>query len=234
MICSFGAGQYVPLAMRPLEQIMSFDVKPILSAFIGARPFEAWLTLAKLKPTRPKGQGASKRGPGSSSPAPISGPASLTSSPAARPLPAGTSAPVAPPRREEAAPSSPATTPTQPIDLEELVLGHLKPFHQRLPTGENGSATARALLLGIVRAFLSGGASIEGSWREVFEPFVAAGDLDDMPSDKTARATLNMLKASPLVRRVDHQRWRICLSEARDPKSELIQLLLRDRLERDR
>ena len=70
MICSFGAGQYVPLAMRPLEQIMSFDVKPILSAFIGARPFEAWLTLAKLKPTRPKGQGASKRGPGSSSPAP--------------------------------------------------------------------------------------------------------------------------------------------------------------------
>lgn len=23
MICSFGAGQYVPLAMRPLEQIMS-------------------------------------------------------------------------------------------------------------------------------------------------------------------------------------------------------------------
>lgn len=62
----------------------------------------------------------------------------------------------------------------------------------------------------------------------MFEPFVAAGDLDDMPSDKTARATLNMLKASPLVRRVDHQRWRMsCLSEARDPKSELIQLLLR-------
>lgn len=66
-------------------------------------------------------------------------------------------APVAPPRREEAAPSSPATTPTQPIDLEELVLGHLKPFHQRLPTGENGSATARALLLGIVRAFVRWG-----------------------------------------------------------------------------
>ena len=82
--------------------------------------------------------------------------------------------------------------------------------------------------------FCPGGASIEGSWREVFEPFVAAGDLDDMPSDKTARATLNMLKASPLVRRVDPQRWRICLSEARDPKSELIQLLLRDRLDRDR
>ena len=93
-------------------------------------------------------------------------------------------------------------------------------------------ATARAYLIGLVRKYLAREASIEGTWRDVFAPFVESGDLDDMPSDKTARAALAILKASPLVRRLDHQRWRICLDEARDLRSEVIHALLREQLDR--
>lgn len=240
MLCSFVDGQHQAVALRPLEDIQRFDLGPILIALMGKQAFDEWLTIERLKPPpsdRPPVE--DRRGPATAVPTvvrpasspPPAGP-NVIGAALLRPLAAESSNPAAAMQPVRPASTRPSAPPSQPIDLNAVVLEHLKLFHQRLPAGENGVATARALLLGIVRAYMSGRPSIEGTWRELFGAFVESGDLDDMPSDKTARAALNILKASPLVRRVDHQRWRICLDEARDPRSELIQLLAREHLER--
>jgi hypothetical protein len=150
-----------------------------------------------------------------------------------RPLPdaSPTSAPptrAAPPLHSTgSAPNSP------PIDGEQVVLQHLKLFLQSIPHGQGGSATARALVAGIAQGFLLGWGSIEGTWKEVFEPFIENSLIDDLPSDKTARATFGILKASPIYRRIDTQHHRLCLDECRDPKSEVFQAILREYLQRE-
>ncbi len=219
LIFAYGAGEYLPIAIRPLDLIQAFDVAPILKAIIGKRAFGEWIELMRMK------------NPPSTEPSMLpSAPADNSSSQ----LPAAgtTSYPLMSQGGRAAAASRGSEVGSPQIDVEALVLEHLKTFHQRLPIGEAGVATARVYLLGLVRAYLARWTSIEGTWREVFAPFVESGDLDDMPSDKTARAALNILKASPLVRRIDHQRWRICLDEGRDPRSELVHVLLREQLDR--
>jgi hypothetical protein len=230
LIFAYGNAEYLPIAMRPLELLQVFDLAPILEALVGRQAFGDWLALTRA--TSPRSPGTP-----SSSYAATSPPAS-SERPAARSermLGEGTAGPalVHQPRAASASSAPQVSEARSPeIDVEALVLEHLKVFHQRLPAGENGVATARAYLIGLVRKYLAGEASIEGTWRDVFAPFVESGDLDDLPSDKTARAALAILKASPLVRRLDHQRWRICLDEARDPRSEVIHVLLREQLDR--
>ena len=208
-----GVGHYCPLALRSLEMLQEFDVAPLMEGLVGEAEFAKWLTFIEGAEHRAPASGltptpSSKKHVVSSLPPADRGPAQQRSGVSA----AGTARPTEPGPR--------------PIDLDDLVLGHLKAFHAEIPSGEGGSATARALLLGIVNGYLRRAPSVEGTWREVLAPFVEAGDLDDMPSDKTARAALNLLKASPIVCRVDHQRWRICLDECRDPKSEVVAQLL--------
>lgn len=247
LIFAYGSGKYVPIALRPLELIQTFDLAPILKAIVGKRAFDDWVALMRLK--KPASAERREIAKPSETSSPFSSQPSRTSSASTRTSPMLPSAPADIPSsqlpsagatsfslmpqgsRPATASRAPEARPPQ-IDTEALVLEHLKVFHQRLPIGENGVATARAYLIGLVRRYLAGDASIEGTWRDVFAPFVESGDLDDMPSDKTARAALSILKASPLVRRIDHQRWRICLDEARDPRSEVIHVLLREQLDR--
>lgn len=213
ILLSGGVGHHYPFALRSIEMLQEFDVAPLMEALVGEREFAQWLTFIDGADHRVP---ASGRTPTSSSKKHVA--------PSLQPADRGPTQ-----RRSgvnEAGTDRPPESGPRPIDLDDLVLGHLKAFHAEIPSGEGGSATARALLLGIVNGYLRRVQSVEGTWREVLAPFVEAGDLDDMPSDKTARAALNILKASPIVRRVDHQRWRICLDECRDPKSEVVAQLL--------
>ncbi|MBL9099491.1 MAG: hypothetical protein JNL82_00970 [Myxococcales bacterium] len=224
LIFAYGDAKYLPIAMRPLELIQVFDLAPILEALVGRQAFGDWLALTRA--TNPRSPGHF-----TSPPAPAERPAARS----VRMLGEGTAGPALVHQLQATSASSGprvSEAKSPEIDVEALVLEHLKIFHQRLPAGENGVATARAYLIGLVRKYLAGEASIEGTWRDVFAPIVESGDLDDMPSDKTARAALAIMKASPLVRRLDHQRWRICLDEARDPRSEVIHVLLREQLDR--
>jgi len=213
ILLSGGVGDLCPFALRSIEMLQEFDVAPLMEGFVGESEFAQWLTFI---------EGADHRAPASGRT-----PTSSNKKHVAPSLPPADRGPTQ--RRSgvnEAGTARPTEPGARPIDLDDLVLGHLKTFHAKIPSGEGGSATARALLLGIVNGYLRRAPSVEGTWREVLAPFVEAGDLDDMPSDKTARAALNILKASPIVRRVDHQRWRICLDECRDPKSEVVAQLL--------
>lgn len=231
LIFAYGDAEYLPIAMRPLELIQEFDVAPILEALVGRQAFGDWLALMRLSSPRLEGHLGT---PPSSTPSPPT-PSERPVARSARALGEGTAGPalVHQPRATDTSSGPRVSEARSPeIDVEALVLEHLKVFHHRLPVGENGVATARAYLIGLVRKYLAREASIEGTWRDVFAPFVESGDLDDMPSDKTARAALAILKASPLVRRLDHQRWRICLDEARDLRSEVIHALLREQLDR--
>ena len=256
IICSQGDGEYAPLAVRSIDDIQNFDVAPILAELMGRRELAAWLKLSELAPPRPNGASVPQpqvdaeparprhQLPEASPPGPSptrAVPSRPTAQPQVgdepvrtrRPLPdAGpTSAPLtrtAPPSRPTgSAPNSP------PIDGEQVVLQHLKQFLQSIPHGQGGSATARALVAGIAQGFLLGWGSIEGTWKEVFEPFIENSLIDDLPSDKTARATFGILKASPIYRRIDTQHHRLCLDECRDPKSDVFQAILREYLQRE-
>lgn len=257
---STGSGDHMVMALRPIEVIQKFDVAPLLVELIGRPSLENWLKLAVVPPrptppntrvTPPEFASASPaptphvpwlpeasavgsvsapvQRPSPSRPAPGPGPV--------RPLPEASHDGSVPAPVQRPTASRPASSPEPgppPIDGDTVVLQHFKAFLAEIPAGQGGSATARAMIPGTADLFLRGSATVEGTWREIFRHYVDNSYLDDMPSDKTARATLAILKASPVFRRVDTQRWRICLDECRDPKSEVFQALLREYLERSR
>lgn len=254
ILCCQSAGEHLPLALRWIDEIQDFNVGPILAEILGHREFEVWLKLADLVPPRRKepspSLSAPVQAPTSAPERPSSSPIHLPGTPPPRSLPepspttsvpapvhhtssSSRGAPSAAPPASSRPPSSGEPSPP-PIDGDAVVLQHLKSFLQEIPTGQGGSATARAVIPGVVDDYLHGAPSIEGTWKELFEHFVGKGFLDDMPSDKTARAALGILKDSPIFRRIDTQRWRICLEECRAPKSDVFQALLREHLERSR
>ena len=227
IVCSQGEREWFPLAARQIDTIQKFDLGPVLAEIMGRHALESWLRLAGHAPPRPVGADVPSSAPApqpSAAPAPRSGGGVETS-------PESSTESRSPPPSARPAPAKPKSPP---IDCERVVMHHLKSFVEAIPNGQDGSATARVLMTGIAYGFEHGWASIEGTWKEVFGAFVKSGHFDNLPSDKTARTTFGVVKASPVYRRIDTQHHRICFDECRDPNSDVFQALLREYLERTR